>query len=145
MRSAEYTANFIKKNLLKTLCHFPGPFIPTYGRSRSVDFSPIMMEYYSIVLPIKFKKDLGLVIRPFDPIVWISSLTTIPIFIAAMGIANYIFLRSVKWGTVSGFALRIVMEENAVRLYEEYVFQKILTIVWLVSFFVLSKSYSGDS
>ena len=104
-----------------------------------------MMEYYSIVLPIKFKKDLGLVIRPFDPIVWISSLTTIPIFIAAMGIANYIFLRSVKWGTVSGFALRIVMEENAVRLYEEYVFQKILTIVWLVSFFVLSKSYSGDS
>ena len=122
-----------------------GPFIPTYGRSRSVDFSPIAMEYYSIVMPLQLKNDMGLIIRPFDPEVWIFSLISIPVFIATMGLANYIFLNMVRWDRVFGFALRIVFVEPAVMLYEKYAYQKILSIVWMASFFVLARSYSGES
>ena len=94
-------------------------------------------------MPLQLKNDMGLIIRPFGPEVWIFSLLTIPIFIAAMGLANYIFLGSVRWDRVSGFALRIVFVEPAVTLYEKYAYQKLFTLVWIWSFFVLAKSYAG--
>ena len=125
--------------------HVSGPFIPTYGRSRSVDFSPITTEYYSILMPLQLKNDMGLIIRPFTTEVWIGSLAVIPIFVASMGLANNIFHGNVRWDKVSGFALRVVLVEPAVKLYVKCNYQKIFTIVWIWSFFVLAKSYAGDS
>ena len=126
------------------LYHLSGPFIPTYGRSRSVDFSPITTEYYSIVMPLQLTNDFGLIIRPFATEVWICSLLSIPIIIVAMGLANYIFHGSVSWGRVSAFAFRIVLEKQAETLYEKYTYQKIFTIVWIWSCFILAQSYSGE-
>ena len=102
------------------------------------------MEYYSIVMPLQLKNDMGLIIRPFTTEVWICSLIVIPIFIASMGLANYSFDGSVMWDTVSGFALRIVLVEPADKLYVKCNYQKIFTIVWIWSFFVLAKSYAGE-
>ena len=102
------------------------------------------MEYYSIVMPLQLKNDIELIIRPFATEVWICSLTVIPIFIVSMGLANYLFYGIVRWDTVSGFALRIVFVESADKLNVKCIYQKIYTIVWIWSFFVLAKSYAGE-
>ena len=86
---------------------------------------------------------MGLIIRPFATEVWIFSLLSIPIFVMTMGLANYILLGRVGWNGVSGFALRIVFVEPAVTLFEKYAYQRLFSIVWIMSFFVLAKSYSG--
>ena len=89
---------------------------------------------------------MGLVIRPFNLKVWISSLVVIPIFTVAMGMANYVFLGDIRWFRVFSFVLRTILVKPGVTLssYEKYSYQKLFCIVWISSFFVLRKAYLGE-
>ena len=125
------------------LCHF-GPFGQNPSRSKAVDFSlPIINDYYSIAVPITSKDDLWSFLHPFNLEVWIASLISIPIFMTAMVLADYLYTGSLKWGTSISFVLRIALLDKSLKIPHKTIYKSIFVIIWALSVFVLAQSYAG--
>ena len=133
---------------------FLGPFDPTYSRSKSVDFSSMVSDgSYYIILPIKTADDPWSYLNPFDYEIWIFSLCTIPMYIFACVLTNYIFFHYLNWYTWLEFVLRNVLSESN-QSYKrlnrdlldkkQYRFQKVLILIWTWCCFILVKSYAGN-
>ena len=121
-----------------------GPFNPTYTRSKSVDFSStITMQPYNIVIPVKTDEDLWSFVNPMAFQVWICALGSIPIYILAMGLAEYLSYSTVDWPTLVGFVVRNAFHEN-IRLPDKGTPRKLLMIVWIWSAFIVCASYAGN-
>ena len=56
-----------------------------------MDFtSPIYMDGFAIVVPLSFKADVWAFLEPFSGEVWNLSFLSIPSFLLAMGLAEYL-------------------------------------------------------
>ena len=105
----------------------------------------IFMATYNIIIPLRMENDIWSFINPFSYEIWICTLISIPIFIFAMGIADYIANnKSVNWDISVGFVLRNVLSETMGNLPNKRPYQKILVFVWVWSCFVLVMSFSGS-
>ena len=110
-----------------------GPFSKSYEDAKSVDFSAaIIMEMYNIIIPLTIENDIWSFLYPFEDEVWICFLLSVPIFIIAMGLAEYITNEehSVPWATLIGFVLRNVLSENTGKLPDKRLYQKIMVYAW---------------
>ena len=131
-----------------------GPFNPTYSRSKSVDFSTVVsVDAYYIILPLKVANDPWSYLNPFDYEIWIFSLFIIPLYVVACVVIDYILYHELYWYNWMEFVLRNVMSEsyqsfkrlNSKRICKwQYLYQKVLILVWTWSCFILVKSYSGN-
>ena len=93
------------------------------------------------------ENDIWSFLHPFGYDLWICTLISIPIFIAAMGTAEYIANNKiVHWDILVGFVLRNVLSENYREMLQHHqrTHQKILVSVWLWSCFILLMSFSGN-
>ena len=135
-------------------CAVLGPFDPTYSRSTSVDFSSLVSgDSYHIVLPLKTADDTWSYLNPFDYEIWIFSLCITPIFILACVLTDYIYFHNIGWYTWFEFAIRNALSESN-QSYKrlnrhlpnkkQYLYQKVLIVVWTWSCFILVKSYAGN-
>ena len=124
-----------------------GPFSKSYEDAKSVDFSAaIIMEMYNIIIPLTIENDIWSFLYPFEDEVWICFLLSVPIFIIAMGLAEYITdeEHSVPWATLIGFVLRNVLSENTGKLPDKRLYQKIMVYAWVWSCFVLVMAFAGN-
>ena len=122
-----------------------GPFDPTYSRSQSVDFSSMVsVGSYDIILPLKAENDVWSFIKPFSAELWIFSLSSIPIIVLAMALADYLRGVETEWATLVGFVLRNILSENMGKMPEKYNHQKFLTCIWMLTSFVLVMAYAGN-
>ena len=84
-----------------------GTFVPTSSRLKAVDFSvPILNEFWTIAIPIKSEVDVWSFLHPFAPEVWIASLASIPTFMMAMIMADYLYFGTLRWEASVSFVLR---------------------------------------
>ena len=124
----------------------PGPLAPSSSYSEAVEFSqPVYMDHYTIVVPLKAKKELWSFLYPFSYEVWIILLSAIPIFILAMGITNY---ADIQWGRIAGFVLRVAMVDGRFSFKvinsKGNAYQRALAIIWIWAFLILVHAYDGN-
>ena len=99
-------ANKTKNKINTMLIKIPGPFDIMYPNSESVDFtSTIATGYMSVIVPITTENNIWSFATPLEFEVWILWIISIPIFILAMGAADYIATRAIDWDTLVGYVL----------------------------------------
>lgn len=122
-----------------------GPFDPTYSRSKSVDFSSMVsVGSYDIIIPLNAENDVWSFINPFTFELWIFSLSSIPVIILGMALADYLRGVGTEWATLVGFVLRNILSENMCKIPDRNNYQKFLTCIWMLCSFVLVMSYAGN-
>ena len=106
---------------------------------------PLHMDLTSIVVPMKIYKSLLSFADPLTFEVWMMFFISIPIYMLAMLLADYIYpAASTDWEGVVGFVFRnAVMEHNAY-IQVAALHQKIFFLVWTASTFILLQGYSGN-
>ena len=104
------------------------------------------MEMYNILIPLKTENNIWSFLYPFEDEIWICLMISVPIFILAMGSAEYIGndKHSVHWATLIGFVLRNVLSETTGKLPDKRLHQNILVFAWVWSCFVLVMSFAGN-
>ena len=116
-----------------------------YPESQSVEFtSAITTGYMSVIVPITIENNIWSFVNPLEFDVWILWIISIPIFILAMGVADYIATRVIDWETLVGYVLRNVLTEHAKRIPDKESYQKMFVIVWTFSSFVLVMAFCGN-
>ena len=111
----------------------------------NVDYSlQITNNYYSIVFPLKHNSEMWFFIDPFSFNVWIGSILSAPIYLLAMGLADYLFNGFADWGTVTDFVIRNALFEHTHFPLDKQVYQKILIFIWSWCMSVLVQSYAGN-
>ena len=118
-----------------------------YDYSQSIEFStPLYVDHFSGIVPVKPMDDLWSFVRPLDSEVWIVFLITIPAFILAMVLSNYIFFNETNWGPLIEFVIREAMVEHLpITKYRfKRTFQATFAIIWIWAMFFLTSPYSGN-
>ena len=96
------------------------------------------MDLTSIVVPMKIYKSLLSIADPLTFDVWMMFFFSIPIYMLAMLLADYINPSASKdWEEVVGFVLRNAMMEHKDYMNVAALHQKIFFSVWTVSTFIL--------
>ena len=94
-----------------------GPFFPSLDRAKTVDFSrPYWPSYHAVVVPLQFDSKMWYIIDPFQFHVWILFIASIPIYLTAMGLTDYVYHGLVNWDDIGGHLIRNVLSENNFRL-----------------------------
>ena len=84
-------------------------------------------------------------IDPLTHEVWIGFIISIPLYLLAMGLADYLYGRSVDLGALTGFVIRNALSEQNSRLPSHTkAYQKILLMIWVWSMIVLVQAYAGN-
>ena len=104
----------------------------------------IFLNTYNIIIPLITENDIWSFINPFRYEIWIFTLISIPVYILAMGVAEYIADRHVNWEILIGFVMRNVCSDPMGKLPDKRPYQKILVIVWVWSCFVLVMAFAGN-
>ena len=110
-----------------------------------MDFSSaIYTDGFTILVPLSFKAHVWSFLEPMSSEVWIMSIFSIPIFLLAMGLADYAYCGNFNWDTVAGFVLRNVFLENVAKLPDRALYQRLFVITWIWCVFVVAQSYAGN-
>ena len=110
-----------------------------------MDFStPVFVDYWGLVIPLRIKDSLLNIIYPFSLEVWIMLSITIPVYILAMALTDYIDFGSIRWKKSTGIVVRIALHTDIGDYSERRFHQKFLIIIWIWSFFILAHAYGGN-
>ena len=128
------------------ICVFLGPFALTSDGMNAVDYSyEIGDNYYSIVFPLEHGSKKWFFIDPFSPSVWLCFIISLPIYLLAMGMADYLFNGYADLGKLSSFIVRNAMsEQNYALPNDKQVYKRILIAIWAWCMLVLVQSYAGN-
>ena len=128
------------------IIYFAGPFVKTVSKGRSVDFSrPISWGFHAVVMPLTKKSNMWYIVEPFHYQVWILLMTSIPIYLVTMGLADYFYRGFADWDALSGFVIRNVLsEQNFRHPTQARAYQKLLVIIWGFAMLVLVQAYAGN-
>ena len=123
-----------------------GPFAKTPDRANAVDFSDQVADgYYSVVVPLKHDSKMWFIIDPLDYEVWLGIIISVPIYLLAMALADYIDSGYADLNDLTGFILRNALSEQNNRLPKHTkIYQKLLIITWIWSMIILVHSYAGN-
>ena len=118
----------------------------TVGKGRSVDFSrPISRGFHAVVMPLTKKSNMWYIVDPFQYQVWILLMSSIPIYLVTMGLADYFYRGFADWDALSGFVIRNVLsEQNFIYPNQARAYQKLLVIIWALAMLVLVQAYAGN-
>ena len=113
-----------------------------------MDYSiQISDNYYKVVFPLKHGSGMWFFIDPLSFHVWLCSLLCVPIYLLAMGLADYLFNGYADWHAVTddfAFVIRNALSEQNYTPRDKLVYQKIFIIIWASSMLVLVQSYAGN-
>ena len=127
---------------------FLGPFTQTINRAQAVEFStPIgVMAYYTILVPLGFRDNLLSITNPLSLGVWICFLFSIPSYVVAMSLMNYLYSGKTNWERVSSIIIRGALSEhkNTYIKPPKHLYQKLLVLVWSYMMVVLISAYQGN-
>ena len=127
------------------LVTFLGPFPWNINDKKSVDFThPFHIGYSTLIVPVLLQADIWSITHPFSTMVWYAAFISMPIFVAAMVLANYVYYRKINLTESLGFVIRNAFSEHSDMPSSAKTYQKLLIIVWLASVFVIVQSYSGN-
>ena len=105
------------------------------------------MDYHSILVPLKFFSQPLSFLYPLDPLVWMATLISIPVFMLAFGFLDMSFYRTPKihWSSIIEFVLRTAMHDPsaAEKLKDLRSYKKMLIITCIFVFFIITTSYAG--
>ena len=114
----------------------------------NVEFTnQISDNYFQVVFPLKHASEMWFFIDPLSFHVWICSLLCVPIYLLAMGLADYLFDGYADWDAVADdfdFVIRNALSEQNYAPRDKLVYQKILIVIWSWSMLVLVQSYAGN-
>ena len=87
-----------------------GPFGYLRNNRKSVDLTaPVgIISAGRLVVALLLDSDIWAISDPLADEVWYASIISVPLYLLAMGLADYVFFRKVNWRALSGFALRNV-------------------------------------
>ena len=92
---------------------FSGPFTITHNRLQGVDFSsPVFVDYWGLVIPLRIKDSLLSILNPFSTDVWIILFLSIPLYIVAMAISDYTASGQFNWVKSAGLVIRIALHAD---------------------------------
>ena len=128
------------------ICSISGPFFQSLDRANAVDFSrPYFSSFHTVVIPLEMKSKMWYVIDTFDYNVWLLFITSIPIYLIAMGLTDYFYFGVIDLDDLCGFVIRNALSEQNCRFPDRArAYQKILIITWIWSMFVIVQAYSGN-
>ena len=104
-------------------------------------------NYFQVVIPLKYGSKMWFFIDPLSFHVWLCSILCVPIYLLAMGLADYLFNGYADWGAVTddfNFVIRNALSEQNYAPRDKRVYQKILIVIWSWSMLVLVQSYAGN-
>ena len=120
------------------IVHFwnSGTFLPTYSYSRAVDFStPILNDHWTIAIPITLRHDFLSFLYPLTFEVWMVIIVSVPTFILASMLTDYLYTRYRPFRTLSllsewqrsiAFIMRTIFVDNSF-MYVKYEHKRICT------------------
>ena len=111
-----------------------------------MDFSkPVENGYYTVVIPVKLNSNMWYIKDSFSTIVWILFITSVPIYLLSMGLADVFFWGDADWGNIAGFVLRNVLSEQNHRPPKfTKAYQAILIATWIWSMLLLVMFYASN-
>ena len=111
-----------------------------------MDFSrPYYSSFHAVVIPLEFESKMWYIIDPFQYNVWLLFIASIPIYLIAMGLTDYLYCGAIDWDELSGFIIRNALSEQNCRFpTRAQAYQKILIITWIWSMLVIVQAYSGS-
>ena len=106
------------------------------------------MDYHSILVPLKFFSQPLSFLYPLDPLVWMATLISIPMFMLAFGFLDMTFYRTsrIHWNSIIEFVLCSAINEHSAteKLRDLRYYKKVLMFTWIFAFFVITQSYAGS-
>ena len=116
------------------------------NRLQGVDFTtPMLTMSHGLVIPIRPRINLAAITNALELRVWLVILTTMPVYIMIMVIANWEYFGDMKWEVFASFVIRTsVMEQRVECPPANRLYQKILILSWIVPLFVLITGYVGN-
>ena len=111
-----------------------------------MDFSAQVADsYYSVVVPLKHDSKMWFIIDPLDYEVWLGLILSVPIYLLAMVLADYLYIGYADLDDLIGFILRNALSEQNSRLTKDTrAYQKVFILVWIWSTLILVQSYGGN-
>ena len=125
------------------------PFTQTTDRKMGVDFTrPLYDTYWGVVIPVKSKSKMWNFINPFTPELWLLYIVSIPVCLIGMILIHFLCSGSFGVEATVSFVVRIALidHNNSGRNLEiaKRYQQKLAIITMVLSFMVLTYSYSGN-
>lgn len=106
------------------------------------------MDYHTIFVPLKFSPQPLSFLYPLDPLVWMATLISIPMFMLALGFLDMTFYRTsrIHWSSIIEFVLCSAINEHSAteKLRDLRYYKKVLMFTWIFAFFVITQSYAGS-
>ena len=104
------------------------------------------MTFYTIVVPMIFRHNLLSITDPLSFEVWLCFLISIPSYIVAIIIMNYIFSKSTNWEEVVSIVIRGALSEDKATYIKppNYLYQKLLVLIWSWMMLVLISAYQDN-
>ena len=123
-----------------------GPFAQTPDLADAVDFTAQVADsYFSVVVPLKHDSKMWFIIDPLDYEVWLGLMISVPIYLLAMALADYLYSGYVDLDDLTGFILRNALSEQHSTLSKNTkVYKKLLIMIWIWSMLILVQSYAGN-
>ena len=126
-----------------------GTFQTSYSYTKAVDFTtPLLNDHWTIAIPIAPGDDFLSFLYPFALEVWMFTIVSIPSFILATTLTDYLYTKcmglipSFELESSITFVMRTVLTDNSF-MYVKHNHKRILVVTWLLSVFVLVQAYAG--
>ena len=96
-----------------------------------MDFSAQVADsYYSVVVPLKHDSKMWFIIDPLDYEVWLGLILSVPIYLLAIVLADYLYIGYADLDDLIGFILRNALSEQNSRLTKDTrAYQKVFILV----------------
>ena len=99
----------------------------------------------AVIVPLETGLNMWYFTNPFTNTVWFLIITSLPLYMLAMGLAYYFYNGSADWDTLSGFVIRNALSEQASTISDQSkAYHKILILTWLGFTLVLVYAYAGS-
>ena len=103
------------------------------------------MSYYTIIVPLSFHDNLFAIADPFSFPVWICFLISIPAYIGAKVLLDYLFSGYTNWESATGAVIRGALSEHtSTDVIPKHIYQKLLVFVWSLMMVIIISAYKGD-
>ena len=115
-------------------------------RAEIVDFTlPVYVDQIMGILPFKIKDQRDARIEPFHWKVWAVIAALPPMYLILITLSECIFTNHVHWWKVIDITLRPVFLQGVPKLPEEYMYNRIFSITWIMMMYILGTAYLGNT
>ena len=116
----------------------------TFRRSQVIDFSlPIVTDDMTGFLSFGVAKDHGILYQAFDWRVWLAIAALTPVYVAILGLSDWIYSRHTDWWTYIHFCLGSICLDS-VKVPQGKNYNKIYSMAWMWMSFILFLAYEGN-